>query len=274
MYYHNEIYMNENTSPLLGSRRIEKLAALFLLIASVFVAFLAVNAVRDVFSPRPSMGNVISVTGTGSVTAIPDIAQINFVVSEQADTAAEAQSMGAEKVNAAIDALKDEFGIEEKDIKTSYYSVSPRYSRTQPCYNGFCPEYEQTIIGYTASQTVEIKVRDTEKVGDVLTALGEVGVSNISGPSFTIDDPDALRAEARDEAIKEARQKAKALAKSLGVSLSRVTAFWENEGGYYPYESKAYGLGGADSASSVPVPQIPTGENEISVSVNVSYEIR
>jgi hypothetical protein len=264
--------METTTRKLLESSRIEKLAALFLLIISVFVAFLAVGAIRDAFSPRPPMGNIISVEGVGKVNAVPDIARISFSVTEEAESVSDAQTASTKKVDDALAAL-DDLNVEEKDIKTTSYSVYPKYSRAQPCYEGFCPDYEQTIVGYTVSQTIEIKVRDTAQVGEVLARLGDASVSNLSGPSFTVDDPEELKAEARAAAIENAREKAKALAKDLGVSLVRVTGFWENVG-YYPYESKAYGLGGDGVAVPSSAPSVPVGEEEISISVSVSYEIR
>jgi len=255
------------------SARIEKLTALLLLVASVLLALMALDALRGVFEPRPAMGNVISVEGSGSVTAIPDVARITFSVSEEGTTAEEAQERAAQKSNTAL-ALLDEFDIEEQDIKTTHYSVSPKYNRPQPCFDGFCPEYDQRIIGYTTAQTVEVKVRDTAKAGDVLSALGNAGVSNLYGPSFTIDDPDALQDEARNEAIADAREKAKALAKNLGVRLVRVTGFWENTGDFPMYYGKAegFGMGGDVAVSSVP--ELPTGENEVTSYVTVTYEIR
>jgi len=129
-------------------------------------------------------------------------------------------------------------------------------------------------VGYTVSQTVEIKVRDTANAGSALSALGNAGVSNLSGPSFSVDDPEALRAEARAEAIADAKEKAHTLSKDLGVRLSRVTGYWENGGGYpIQYNERAYGLGG-DASASAPVPELPVGENEVVVSVSVTYEIR
>lgn len=258
----------------LESTRIEKLAALFLFIASLLLGLMAVGSFQNLLEPRPPVGSMISVEGTGKVTAIPDVARITFAVFEEGTTASEAQEKASQKSNTAL-ALLEGFGIDEKDIKTISYSVSPKYSRPQPCFNGFCPEYEQRITGFTTSQTIEVKVRDTAQSGDVLSALGTAGVSNLSGPSFTIDDPDALREQARAEAIKDARAKAKTLAKDLGVQLVRVTGFWENTGPYpyYAESAKAYGFGGADSAVSS-TPEIPAGENEIISTISVTYEIR
>ena len=140
-----------------------------------------------------------------------------------------------------------------------------------------CPPVTSSpkIIGYEVSQSIQVKVRDTAKAGQVLEGLGSLGVQNISGPNFTVDDEDAVRAAAREEAIKEAREKAKVLAKQLGVSLGKVTSFYENEGGYPMY---GYGKGGAAMESDIRVsavaPTLPMGENETNVSVTVTYEIR
>lgn len=258
---------------LFESARIEKLAALLLVAASMLLALQAVGAARTLFGPLPPTVNGISVEGTGKVTAIPDIARITFSVSEEADTAKDAQDRASEKMNAALELLGG-MAIDEKDIKTTSYSISPKYSYPPRCYSGYCPpDYEQTIVGYSVSQTVEVKVRDTAKAGDVFSALGGADVSNLYGPSFTIDDPEALKDEAREKAIIDARAKAKTLAKDLGVRLVRVTGFFESTGGYPIYYGKAEALGVGGDASGA-VPSVPTGENEVSVTVNVTYEIR
>ena len=258
---------------LFESSRVEKLAALFLLVASILVGLHAIAALKGLFDPAPLMGNMISVEGAGTVQAVPDIARVTFSVLEEAETAADAQEQSAQKVNTAL-ALLEDYDIDEKDIKTTSYNVSPKYARQQPCFNGICPEYEQRIVGFTTNQTIELKIRDVDAVGEILSLLGEAGVSNLYGPSFTIDDPDALKAEARALAIEDAQSKAKALAKDLNVRLVRVTGFWENSGGYYPDYARAesFGFGGDTAVSSVP--EIPTGENEVKSNVSITYEIR
>ncbi len=259
---------------LFESARVEKLAALFLLAAAIFVGLQAVNALMKLFEPRPAYGNIITVEGMGKVTAVPDVATVTFSISEEATTASAAQDSAAKKMNVALAVLTDELNIPEADIKTTSYTVYPRYNQPQPCYREFCPEYDQRIVGYTASQSVEVKVRETDKAGEVLSKLGDAGVSNLYGPSFTIDDPEGLKAEARKQAIEDARAKAKALAKDLNVRIVRVTGFWENSGGYpTPYYGKAEGMGGDMAVSSVS-PELPVGENDIQVMVSVSYEIR
>ncbi len=267
--------MNESSSRtgFLYSALVTKLIVAFLVVATVFVGALAINALMDLGDAEPAMGNVITVDGEGRVTAIPDIATISFTVSEQATTGSVAQETATKKMNVALAVLM-ELAIEDADIKTTSYSISPRYSYQPPCYTSPCPPVEaERIIGYTASQTVEVKVRDTSKAGDVLAKLGDAGVSNLYGPSYTVDDQEGLKAEARKIAVEKARAKAKLLAKDLDVNLSRIVSFWESTGPVYPmYYGKAEGLGGA--ATDVSVPSLPAGENEIVVNVSVTYEIR
>jgi hypothetical protein len=260
---------------ILKSRLVAKLGAAFLLVATVFIGARAINAIVnfDTISEPPS--NVITVDGEGKVAASPDIASVSFTVSEDADTAAHAQDAVLKKVNVALKLLKD-LKVADKDIKTSSYTVSPRYSYPQPCYSGQPCIYnqEQKIIGFTTSETVDVKVRDLDSTGKVLSALGDAGISNLYGPNFTVEDQDGLKAEARKEAITKARAKAKELAKDLGVRLVRVVSY--AEGGYYPGpfygKAETMGMGWAAPVSDAAV--VPTGENEIKVNVTVTYEIR
>lgn len=266
--------MNENKQQgVLHSSLVSKLAVAFLVVATVLVGAQAIKALMNIDTPQPTAGNVITVEGQGTVSAVPDVATISYTVTENATTASQAQDAATKKANVALAVVKD-LGIPEEDIKTTSYNLSPRYSYSQPCYGAICPPYEQRVVGYSVSQTVQVKIRDLDKVGKVLASLGDAGVSNLYGPNFVIDDEDELRAEARAEAIKEARAKAKDLAKDLNVRLVRVVNFWENSGPY-PYYSKteAYGLGG-DATAPQASPEVPAGENEIVVNVSVTYEIR
>jgi uncharacterized protein len=260
-----------NQRGLLSSPLVGRLAALFLIVATVFVGAKALNAVMNIDSTDMPPSNVITASGEGKVSAVPDIAQVSFTVSEEATTASQAQDAAAKKMNVAL-AVLEELEIAEEDIKTSSYTVSPKYSYQPPCREYPCPYQNQKIIGFTAAQTVEVKIRNLDNTGKVLTSLGDAGISSLYGPNFTIEDEDELRAEAREEAIKEARAQAKELARQLGVRLVRIVSY--SEGGYpMPYYAKdmALGMGGAVAESA---PSLPTGENEIVVNVSVTYEIR
>ncbi|MCA9363752.1 SIMPL domain-containing protein [Candidatus Kaiserbacteria bacterium] len=216
----------------------------------------------------------ISITGEGEVIARPDIAQFSFGVSAEAEDAATAKQISAEAINAILDYLKEE-GIEDADIKTQYYNLSPRYDYLRPvCPNGsFCPGAEQVLRGYEVSQSIEVKVRDIDTVGDLISGVGERGATNISGVQFTIDDEDVLRAEARDAAIVDAKEKAEKLADALGVRLVRVISFWEDSPMYYGGEMMYDTMSMKADVEEI-APQIPVGETTYTSRVTVSYEIR
>ena len=247
----------------------------------VLALFLLVGTISELKSIKfigsgVAATNTITVSGEGEVFAVPDTGTFSVTVRETAKEVKDAQDAATKKGNDIIAYLK-QGGVEEKDIKTADYSVNPQYEWTQSVcpQGGYCPGGKQVLVGFQVSQTLEVKVRDTKKAGDLLSGVGSRGASEVSGLSFTIDDEDALKAEARDKAIAKAKDKADVLAKSLGVSLVRVVGFYENEGGMPIY---AYGLGGDERmmAGSAPkaAPQIPAGQNKIVSNVSVTYEIR
>lgn len=247
------------------------MAALFLLMATVS----NIKEFRFIGTGVPAT-NTISVSGMGEVFAVPDTGEFTVTVREEARTVDEAQSEATKNINAVIDYLKSS-DVEEKDIKTISYNVNPKYEYSRSvCTEYSCPPSKQTLIGFEVSQTLSVKVRDTEQAGSLLTGVGSRGASEVSGLSFTVDDEDALKADARAEAIDEAQKKAEVLAKELGVSLVRVVGFYEDSYGYpEPY---AYGKGGVAFDAVAPEaaisPSLPVGENKITSNVNVTYEIR
>ncbi|MEK9160736.1 MAG: SIMPL domain-containing protein [Patescibacteria group bacterium] len=242
--------------------------ALFLLVKTVDLLVYGVGR-SDVYPAK-----TISVEGTGEARMIPDIAQITYSVTEQGATVSEAQDKATTKMDAALAAV-EALGVEEKDVKTVGYNVYPRYEYQQSCYSGICPPVTSSprIIGYEVSQSIELKVRDTSKAGEVLQALGTTGVQNISGPNFVVDDTDAVSAEARELAIVEAKEKAKRLAKDLGVSLGNVVSFSESSG-YYPMYDSYYGKGAGMEEAMMSAPSLPVGEEETTITVYIVYEIR
>lgn len=244
--------------------------ALFLLVATIS----ELKSFRFIGSGVTAT-NTLTVSGEGEVFAVPDTGTFSVTVRETARQVKDAQDAASKKGNDIISYLK-QGGVDEKDIKTVDYSVSPQYEWTKTACTpeGYCPPGKQVLTGFQVSQTLGVKVRDTKKAGDLLSGVGSRGASEVSGLSFTIDDEDALKAEARGKAIAQAKEKAETLAESLGVSLVRIVGFYENEGG----PIYAYGIGGAErmTADVTPkiAPQIPVGQNKITSNVSVTYEIR
>ena len=216
--------------------------------------------------------NVISVSGYGEACGAADIATFSFSVVSEKSTVAAAQTDATNKINAITKYIKDA-GVVEKDIQTTDYSVYPQYEYNQiVCVSYPCPSGRQVLKGYQVRQTTTIKVRDLAKAGELLTGVGGKGATEMSGLQFTFDDPNKLQNDARGKAISDAKAKADQLAKQLGVSLVRVVSFNENGGGYPgPMYTKAVGMGG-DAVQSAP--EISVGQNKVSISVSITYEIR
>ena len=220
--------------------------------------------------------NYISVSGEGEVLAVPDIGSFSFSVIESGADAALALETSGKKINDVISSLK-EAGVAEKDIKTESYSLYPKYkSEPRPCPMGsYCPQ-EQVPDGFEVSQSIAVKVRDLDKAGELISLVGSKQVSNISSLSFTIDDDEVLKAEARALAVADAKAKAKVLAENLGVTLGEITNYNETEDYGYPVP---YGAGGdmrvsAEAAVSMDAPELPLGENTTRSRVSLTYQIK
>jgi uncharacterized protein YggE len=194
-------------------------------------------------------------------------------VQNTAATVEEAQSLSTKQANEAIDFVKKQ-GVDDKDVRTLSYNITPEYAYPNPCAPGvLCPAYSTPkITGYQVSETVEVKVRDLTKVGDMLAGLGKLSVQNVSGPAFALDDTTAGYNAARTDAINKAKAQADQLARELGVSLGKIVNYNESSGGYnYP---ATYGMGMMAADSKAAAPNLPVGENTYNASVSITYEIR
>jgi uncharacterized protein YggE len=247
-----------------GGRLLRALAGLLVLGLLVYVALLARNAAKqhDYIGRPESQRDTIAISAEGKVTALPDIASISVGVMTEKKTVAEAQKENTAKMNAIIAKVK-EFGVAAEDIKTTNYSIYPQYDWVNN---------RQVERGFQVSQNVDVKVRDLDKIGDILAAVGELGANQIGGVSFTIDEPEELRQQARLKGLEAAKLKAQALADAAGVKLGKVVGFSESDG-YVPsplYFAKdaAQGMGGGNVA-----PSIESGSQDVVVNVTVLYEI-
>ncbi len=203
----------------------------------------------------------IQVTATGKANMAPDMATVSAGVVTQGKTAREAMFGNATKMTRAFEEL-EAAGIEKKHITTSQLSLQPRYNYQ----NRQAPKIE----GYEARNTVSAKTYDLDNVGAMLDALVKAGVNNINGVQFSIKDSKAAKEKAREDAIREARAKAEAMASAAGVKLGKLKSLSESGGNFRP-QSVAYAARSMDIAqASTPV---SAGEQEISVTVNMSYDI-
>lgn len=265
-----------NSQPFFGKQYVQVLltvAIVGVIAALSSYAYYTVKQSKGVYTGE----TVINVQGKGEVFAKPDIGTFSFSVLAEGKDASEALSKSAESINIVVAFLKQS-GVEDKDIKTENYNLSPKYDYTQapcPAFSQVCPQ-QPKLIGYEVSQSIAVKVRDLTKAGDLISGVGSKGATNMSNLSFTIDDETALKSEARTKAIADAKLQADKLAKDLGVTIVRMTGFYENGEGGYPMPAmydKAMSVAG-DAMRAEVAPVVPTGENTITSVVNISYEIK
>lgn len=207
----------------------------------------------------------IVVSGEGKVTAVPDIAELSFgVQTGRRSSAKVAMEKLRKDMQAIVEAVKN-VGIEEKDIRTENFQLNPAYDWS---------DGRQVLQGYEANQSLRAKVRDLEKVNDVLEAATNAGANQAGSVSFTIDDPYALQTQAREKAIAKAKENAQKLAAQLGVRVVRLTSFSEGGGGTpppVPFYGRAMMEAGMGGEGELP---LPAGEQEITVQVTLTYEVR
>lgn len=245
----------------LQHHRLHGIVALVGILLAIFLAVESWKVVSDI--TRADLNEpAISVSGEGKVFVKPDLGKISVGVTSEQATVIAAQKQATESANKIFEALKAS-GVEEKDIKTTNYSISPMYD-----YN----EGRQRLRGYQVSQNFEVKIRDLAGAGKIIAAASGAGANQVSRLSFTTEDPERVQAEARAKAIENARQKAEELAGRLGVRLGKITSFYES-GPVTPfYERAAFGKGG--DGVTPPTPVTPVGENEVVVNVTIGYQIK
>ncbi len=239
---------------------------------SILVILIAIFLVKGIFNcggreNKNTDQNTIVVSGKGELAVKPDIATVSFSVMEENKDVSYASDAVNTKIAKIMSTLKVD-GVDEKDIKTTDYSIYPRYNYVNAQmypYNG-----TQVLAGYDVTQSIEVKIKDLSKAGKIITDLGTLNVTNMSGLNFTEDKYDDLVRQARDEAIADARSQAQSLAKSLGVKLGKIVSYSEGSTPIY------YGMGVSNAAPMMTKSEavLPTGENKITSNVSVTYEIK
>lgn len=234
-----------------------------LLALTVWVGFKARNEAREFdYIGVPVERNVITVNGEGRVVTKPDIATVDLGTTVEKKTVSEAQQENTRVMNELISKLKAA-GVDSADIQTTSYSVYPNYD-----YNNG----RQLLRSYSVSQNVHVKIRDLGKVGEIIGMAGSLGANQIGGINFTVDEPEAAKAEARDEAIAVAKAKAEAIAKAAGITLGRILSFSESQDSVPPYfYAKDAAMGNESVGASAP--SVEAGSSEFVINVTISYEI-
>jgi uncharacterized protein YggE len=206
---------------------------------------------------RPPTARVV-VSGEGSVSVAPDVAQIRSGVTTRGKTVREATEANSKIMAAILNALT-ESGIPQKDVRTAQFSIQPVYAAQEP-------GKEQRLVGYSVGNHVGARIKHIEKLGDVLDRLIAAGATDVWNVELLVSDPAKPLDQAREAAIADARRKAEIYAKAAGVALGRVFSI-EEAGASAPGPMRAL----ADrSAAAVP---IAAGESTLRAAVTVEFEI-
>ncbi|MDP9236083.1 MAG: SIMPL domain-containing protein [Chloroflexota bacterium] len=207
----------------------------------------------------------IVVSGNGKATGKPDIAQITLGVSKLADTVQQARDDAAASLDAMIKSVQAN-GVGKDDIQTQQFNISPEYDYT----NG-----RQRLTGFRVTNVVAVKLRDINKTSQVVDDAVNVGGDNaqVQGISFTIDKPEDLQRQARENAVADAKKKAQTLANATGVTVGDPIAISETnvQGGPLLYNGVARDAAAPAAAPSTP---IETGTLDVTVDVNVTWSIK
>lgn len=211
----------------------------------------------------------IAVSGNGSVEVAPDMAIVSVGVLREAKTAEAALRTNNEAMAAVMTAMENQ-GIEQKDLQTSNFSIQPRYVYPKAGSNNV--QKPPKIVGYVVSNTLDIRIRDLEKAGEILDLVVTLGVNTGGNIRFTNQDTTEFLKEARINAVKDAMSKASTLAETAGVELGDILSITENFNQPRPTplaQARNFAVAEA-SADRVP---IAGGENSYRVTVNISWEI-
>jgi uncharacterized protein YggE len=233
----------------------------FFISLSAAAVLFAVAAVAGVGRPAPASGaastqvqpSVVTTTGHGDVTAVPDEAVVSAGVNTHATTAAAALAQNAQAMQQVIAALKNAGG---SDLQTQEVSLDPQ------------TDAQGTVTGYVAQNTVSAKAK-IAAAGALIDAAVGAGANTVDGPSLDVSDSDALYNAALKQAMADARAKAQALAQAGGFSVGPVFAV--TEGSTAPVPQPVYRAATAGMAASTPV---EPGTQDVTADVTVSFQIR
>jgi len=232
------------------------------LLLAVLLLTLSVSQIAS-WKTKFASPNVISVAGEGKSVGIPDVGLISLSVLSEKNTAKEVMQDNSAKMNDIIKFVKDN-GVQDKDVQTSGYYLTPRYD---------FPNGNRVFRGYDLTSTLAVKIRNLDKISDIIDGAVTRGANQVGDIQFIIDDETKLKDEARDKAIAQAKDKAQQIAKGAGLTLGKIVSFSENDGMVYPqplYMDKGISAGQGGGAA----PAVEQGSQEIDINVTLGFELK
>ncbi|WP_420820697.1 SIMPL domain-containing protein [Rhizobium tubonense] len=229
---------------------------------ATLLAVAGTTAFAEDANPRQA---VIVVSGEGQSAIAPDTALVTLSVVKQAKSAHDALDENNKAMGAVLATLKDS-GIAERDLQTSGFSIQPQYNYSNGT-NGQPQPPE--LIGYQATNSVSVRVRDLAKLGSLIDQAVGLGINQGGDIQFINDKPDAVLDEARKNAVANALAKARTLSEAAGVKLGRVIEISEDSNRPAPQPVFRAAMM-KQATDSVPV---QSGENTYNVTVTITYSI-
>ncbi len=226
----------------------------------VAVAALSVHAGPTTAAPASATDpatHTITVSASGKVTIVPDVARVTLGVTMTKPTVKAARSGAAQAMTGIIAAIKG-LGIADADIQTVGLNLYPQYA------NGSSTR----IAGYTISEQLQITIRDLDKAGDVVDTATAKGATDVNGISFELADPAKAMNDARAAAVVAARASAQAMATAGGVTLDAVVSITDAS----PASPVYYAAPRAAAMDAAGTP-IQVGTQDVSVMVTVVFAI-
>lgn len=222
-----------------------------MLVLSIAVLIgIAVQAKAETPAPR-----VLSVLGEAQVATVPDMAVISLGVTHTDKSAGAAMDRVNANAVALLEALTA-LDVAARDVQTDQLSVSPLWDNNN---NG-----PRRITGFVARNALSVRVRDLDRLGEVMDAALDAGSNDFNGLRFTLQDPAPFEAEARAAAVKDAMERAAGLAAAAGVTLGPIITLSE-QGGF----SQPQMMAAARSESLA----IATGEVAVSATVSMTFDL-
>jgi uncharacterized protein YggE len=240
-----------------------KTKTFFLIAVLVLGTLLAACGPASIAVQNQPPQRTVTVTGTGKVTLTPDIAYISIGVHTENASAKDAVAGNTTQAQAVIAAIKG-FGVADKDIQTTNFSINPQQ---QTDTNG-----KVTSVTYVVDNTVYVTVRDLTKLGDLLDSTVNAGANNINSIQFDVADKTAALSQARLAAVADAKKQADELTKATGVSLDVVQSisYYDTTAPVTVQYSRS-DLMAAPAAAPVP---IQAGSMQIYTTVTIVYGLK
>ncbi len=247
-----------------------KLTSLVLVVLALLLGSQTVNTIVDIskkYEKSPQEQEKLTISAEGKITASPDVAKINISVVSEGNDQVDLKNEGNKIVVALQEYLKKQ-GVEDKDILTQNFSLSPKYN--------WGDGKTMTIDGYSFTQSLQVTLRKLENAGEIVAGLVQEGANDVSQLQYEFSDYEGLKQKARQLALENARQKAEELAKTAGITLGKLITFSE-QGISAPPIGPMYAFdiakGNGPTSSSVSAP-IMSGTTDVVATLSVTYALQ